>query len=92
MDFHDITIWITKHCLSKGIFKKVIKENEIQDFKGKNKYVILPIFKHLTVGRDVFLTEEEALKNAELRKARRIKGLKSHITKLENLEIKIKES
>lgn len=85
------TIYVTKYCLTSSIFKidAQIKEN-MHFKKGISAYGNLPNSSSTGFyNNDFHLTEEEALKDADNRRIRKIESLKKQITKLEKKQIKI---
>ena len=91
MNFHDITIWITKYTLTSGIVKKVVQSNNFREYPNGDVEVVSNGWR-FNKGKTFFLSEDEAIKDAEKRRLNRLSSLRKQIAKLENLEIKIKES
>lgn len=82
-----ITVYVTKYALTSGI-KKCIGE-DISDkydkkyFRGITDGGVYNDYYH---GSEFHYTEEEALKDAESRRLRKIESLKKQISKLEKLK------
>jgi hypothetical protein len=86
------TVYITKYCLSSSILKI---DAEIKESKGTKKEISAygKIQGGYTTGfynDDFHLTEEEAFKDAESRRIKKIESLKKQIAKLENKKFVIK--
>ena len=76
-------IYITKYALSKGILEK---EAVIKDC---GRYLIAFVkgdYSSYGIGSEAFFKREDALKNAENRRIKKIESLKKQINKLENLK------
>lgn len=83
------TVYITKYALSSGIMKEemnVSEDGKVCSGRPKGWEYFGSFY-----GNEFFLTEKEALENAELRRSKKIESLKKQIKKLEGMEFKIKE-
>ena len=85
------TIYITKYCLTSSIFKIEAEIKENKHFKkGISAYGKLPNGSNMGFyNNDFHLTEEEALKDAENRRTRKIESLKKQINKLDKKQFVI---
>ena len=76
-------IYTTKHCLTDGI--------KCYDWDGvvDDGYVFAEVkYKHMFIfklGRDAFLSKEEAIQDCEKRRKRKIESLQKQIARIENL-------
>ena len=76
-------IYITKYALSKGILEK---EARIGDYgNGHLRAFVNGDYSSYGIGSEAFFTKEDALKNAEKRRLKKIESLKKQIEKLEVL-------
>ena len=76
-------IYITKYALSSGILEK---EARIEDYgNGHLRAFVNGYYSSYEIGSEAFLTKEDALKNAEERRLKKIESLKKQIEKLEVL-------
>lgn len=82
-------VYITKDALTKGILEIDAKvepsyyDQNIVYARVYDRYLGTEFFR---VGSEVFLTKEEALKDAEKRRIKKIDSLKKQIKKLENIK------
>lgn len=82
-------VYITKYVLTKGILEIDAKvepsyyDQNIVYARVCDRYLGTESFR---VGSEVFLTKEEALKDAEKRRIKKIDSLKKQIKKLENIK------
>lgn len=82
-------VYVTKYALTKGILE--IDAIVGQSFYDQNIFYARVCDRYLgtesfRVGLEAFLTKEEALKDAEKRRIKKIDSLKKQIKKLENLK------
>ena len=75
-------IYITKYALSSGILEK---EARIEDYGNGHLRAFVNGYSSYEIGSEAFLTKEDALKNAEERRLKKIESLKKQIEKLEVL-------
>lgn len=75
-------MWLSKYALTGGVVKI---EGEVCR-TDSSYFVRYPTRQFLTIGRDCFPTEREALSAAEAMRVRKIASLKKQIAKLEKLE------
>lgn len=77
-------VYITKYALTKGVIEK---DGEIADYgNGHVRAFVHGDYSSYGIGSEAFYTKEEALKNAEERRIKKIESLKKQIKKLENLK------
>lgn len=77
-------VYITKYALSRGILEK---KAEIADFmNGHKRAFVEGDFLSYRIGSEAFFEKEDAIKNAEKRRNKKIESLKKKINKLENLK------
>lgn len=78
------TVWITKYALTTGIFSGVVRDTSDND----RNYIFLQDHPHAIyyVGRDAFLTEEEAKAQAVALRDKKIKSVEKQLTKLKSME------
>lgn len=79
-------VYITKYVLTQGILEAEgeLIENRFHGSLSGYKY------KQMYFNNDFHLTKEDALKDAESRRLKKIESLKKQIDKLEKLKIKFK--
>lgn len=76
-------IYITKYALSEGILEK---EARIRDYgNGHLRAFVNGHYSSYGIGSEAFFTKEDALKNAEKRRLKKIESLKKQIEKLKVL-------
>lgn len=77
------TVYITKYTLSTGKIEKAVATRsitELDDYvqlQGQNRYISL-----YRLGKDAFLTRDEALANAHEKRLKKIRALEKQIAKL----------
>lgn len=76
-------IYITKYALSEGILEK---EAEIEDYGRYLRAFVKGDYSSYGIGSEAFFKREDALKNAENRRLKKIESLKKQIKKLEKLK------
>jgi hypothetical protein len=77
-------IYITKYALTRGIIEK---EARISDYGGGHLRAFANgDYSSYGIGSEAFYTKEEALKNAEKRRTKKIESLRKQIQKLENIK------
>lgn len=83
-------VYVTKYCVPSGeIREMVVREHS-------DRYVQVKVDEHachdmwLVYGRDCFASREVALKNAEERRARKIKSLEKQLAALKKLAFEFK--
>lgn len=76
-------IYITKYALSKGILEE---EAVIKDYGRYSRALVKGDYSSYGIGSEAFFKREDALKNAENRRIKKIESLKKQINKLENLK------
>lgn len=76
-------IYITKYALSKGILEK---EAVIKYYGRYLRAFVKGDYSSYGIGSEAFFKREDALKNAENRRIKKIESLKKQINKLENLK------
>lgn len=81
-------VYITKYVLTSGILEKEARINEYPD--SKPRAFVNGDYSSYGIGTEAFYTLDEAKKNAEKRRMRKIESLKKQIKKLENLKIELK--
>lgn len=85
-------IYITKWALTQGILKREATITDLSQLK-KGEYVyaqVEKIYGIFYIGKDAFLTLEEAIIEAEDMRRRKIASLRKQIEKIEGVKIKIK--
>ena len=81
-------VYITRHALTAGILERDAKVEE--SVGGTILAFVKGNYNSYRVGTDAFLNLDNAKKNAEERRLKKIESLKKQIKKLELLKIKIK--
>lgn len=81
-------IYITRHALTAGILERDAEVKEYVD--GTKLAYVKSDYSSYRLGADAFLNLEDAKKNAEERRLKKIESLKKQIKKLELFKIKIK--
>lgn len=88
-------VFITKYALTWGIIEK---ETQIKIYKSPIEEAIervyveeWPGYPGYTIGREAFYTLEEALKEAEEMRKKKIASLRKQIKKLEKMEFNCKK-
>lgn len=77
-------VYITKYALSRGILEK---EAKISDFGcGRLRAFCNGDYSSYGIGSEAFFEKEDAIKNSEERRNKKIESLKKKINKLENLK------
>lgn len=77
-------VYITKYALTGGIIEK---EARVYDYgNGHLRAFVNGDYSSYGIGSEAFFEKEEALKNAEKRRTKKIDSLKKQIKKLENLK------
>lgn len=85
-------VYITKYALTAGI---LIRHAEVSSAYWDEKVLYASAKEEMgtstyRIGTEAFYTLEEAKKNAEERRMKKIESLKKQIKKLENLKIEVK--
>lgn len=77
-------VFLTKYALSSGIEEVEL----IREFKVDNMKFVYVKDKHgsYKIGSEAFFTKEDAIKQAEIMRLKKIESLKKQIKKLENLK------
>lgn len=81
-------VWVVKYALTDGVRRTAATKT------SDNEYVLcrsINAFWSFKIGKDVFLTEEEALQAAEKMRLKKIKSLQKQIKKLEEMRFDPKE-
>lgn len=78
-------VYVSKYALSTGI---TVLDGEIR--KGEHYEYVHERYQYLVVGRDCFLSEDEAIKDAEKKRLAKIKSLKKSLAKVEGLSFSSK--
>lgn len=77
-------IFITKYALTKGIIEK---EAEINSYRDRSKYAyVRGEFNGYNMTKDAFFSYDNAIRNAEEMRQKRIKSLEKQIEKLKKLK------
>ena len=88
-----MTIYVTKYALTKGIFIHQAHLGTAGDGWVEGAYVYTSGHWALQcrLGHDAFLTEDEALAAAEKMRARKLASLAKQISKIRDLQIKVRK-
>lgn len=79
-------VYITKYALTKGILEK---EARVEDFgNGHLRAFVNGDYSSYGIGSEAFFEREDAVKNAEKRRKKKIESLIKQINKLENFKFK----
>lgn len=81
-------VYITKYALTQGILEKDLEVSPAY-YNDKIFYATEGFYSY-RIGTEAFLNIEDARKNAEERKLKKIESLKKQIKKLETLKIVLK--
>jgi hypothetical protein len=77
------TVYVTKYALTKGIFKGTIARNTVgEDFITLKDMSLNGFY----LGKDAFLTEEDAKEQAEILRDKKMVSLENQIRKLATME------
>ena len=81
------TVYVTKYALTEGLFKV---EASINDSGTLASYTV-DGYSQCAYGKDFHLNLEDALKDCEERRVRKLKSIEKQRAKLESLRFKIKD-
>lgn len=82
----EFTGFVTKYALSTGVYSTLVNGDGEWVQESRNRY-----WSSLKIGRDVFLTEEEALNDAEQRRQKKYASLQRQIDKLKKIQFSVKQ-
>lgn len=82
--------YVTKYALTKGILKVEARKALVSEEVYGARLTENHLESLYRIGEEIFLDLEEAKKNAEERRIKKIKSLKKQIKKMENLKISVK--
>lgn len=79
-------VYITKYALTRGILEK---EEKVEDFgNGHLRAFVNGDYSSYGIGSEAFFEKEDAVKNAEKRRKKKIESLIKQINKLGNCKFK----
>lgn len=77
-------LYLTKYALSKGVIE--IKPAQVdQRYSDEKSIKVIGYFDNYYMGKDIFVSPDEAKKVAEQMRDKRIESLKKQLSKLEKL-------